>query len=187
MLAALALSLQMPKIVIPAVETRAELRLTVDHPSVAKDEDPGYHATIRNTGRRTLRLIEPQDGSESAMRNPSLTWRLPDLKHPEPIMRCGNTNEIEESAFFTLAPGESRAIGIGWAAETQLSSGSNRVSLIYDIAANRKDLGFSGVMYVGGTPPEIQAAQARVAALYSALTPIHLTSNVVRVTLKAAP
>ena len=184
MLAALLLSTQTPKVAVPAVGAKAELRLTVDRAVVGKDEDPGYHATIRNTGRTPLRLLEPQDGSEIGMRNPSVNWVLPDLRDPEIYARCGNANPIEAQDFFTLAPGQTREIGTGWSGMAQLSPGANRVRTTYDISPTRADRGFSGIVSIDGKPtPE----ETRVARLYAELTPVRLTSNVVRVTLKAAP
>lgn len=187
MLAALLLGTQAPKIVVPALGPRVELRLTVDRPTVSKDEDPGFHAVIRNNGREPLRLLEPQDGSESEIRNPAIGWKLPDLKNPEFLLRCGNTNPIEEGAFFTLAPGASREISTGWGGLAQLQPGANRVSFTYDISADRKDGGFSGMMWADGPPPELKAAGDRIAARYAALTPVKLASNVVRVVLRPTP
>lgn len=187
MLVALVLSMQTPKPAAPTPRVRAELRLSVDRASVRKDEDPGYHATIRNTGREALRLIEPQDGSEVGWRNPAVRWILPDLATPTPIARCGNTNPIEARAFFILAPGQSREIPLHWVGPTELRPGSNRVSLAYGIAPDRKDDGFSGIAPAGVPAPEAGSESARVRESYARLTPITLKSNVVRVTLRVDP
>lgn len=189
MLATLALGIQIPKTSSLSSRPQAELRIRVDRASVGRYEDPGFHVTIRNVGKTTLRLSDIQEASDLWEMNPKIDWITPDLRPPESLdtlPACGNYGPVNERFFFTLAPGQRREVDPGSYRRARLRPGVNWLSLDYRIEP-QEDLqnlfGFGGDK---AASPEEKAERDRITALYRRLTPIHLTSNVVRVTLKTA-
>lgn len=169
-------------------EPKVELRLSVDRSRITEDQEPRFHVVIRNVGRVPLRLLLPQDGSDLALRNPSVTWTS-SRSETRPKMRgCGVLDEMKEAEFFTLVPGERREIGFGRVGP-ELALGLNVLSLTYEVVGDRPDLApvFFPFMATPAEEREWTAHQAKIARLYAALTPIRATSNAVSLTVERSP
>lgn len=99
------------------------LRLVSDMDPVRLDRTRVVRTFLENTGGKPVTLVKPGDGSRDAWRTPVVgcsLLRADDRTSPhqtlpsKPGFRgCGNLDPVRKDAVFTLAPGESREIGVG--------------------------------------------------------------------------
>jgi carboxypeptidase family protein len=81
--------------------------------TLAKPWPPDWiEVTLQNTGRDTVTLVLPGDGSDCGRRTPLLEWNVRELGGPAldrmGIGVCGNINPLYANEVFKLAPGAQR-------------------------------------------------------------------------------
>jgi hypothetical protein len=107
-----------------------EISTSLDHLVEGKE----LKITIRNVGPQPLLLVQPGDGSDSALRTPIVTWSVRDASGPvvQKLTRDDNgINHLEPGDVFRLQPGESRTLS-EWIPPIVFSSrGTLRISLHY--------------------------------------------------------
>lgn len=158
----------------------ASLNLTIQNAVIQQGEQLILRATISNTSKKVIKLLETQDGSAHHWSNPQigLAW-MPDSREPMPTEtpkctspRCGNVNPITAEMFTDLAPGKTAPVSLGWLPIETPKAGRYRVALYYEVVP-------------GGKPRGLGALQeGELMEKYKALTPLKLRSNLVWVTIK---
>lgn len=92
-----------------------ELRISTEKLSLNVGELPHLKTSITNRGDRSVLLVQPGDGSESAMRTPIIGWSIVSLDEQNPFKpkgqaRCGNVNSLRTDEIFELRPGETKEL-----------------------------------------------------------------------------
>ena len=103
---------------------------------------PELTAYLTNTGTHSLTLVLPGDGSTSGWRTPTIEWILEDNGRVPGFPRCGNINTLQRGEVFTLAPGETRALGPWIHLPGLWAPGSTKVVMHY---SNVPDLEWRGI------------------------------------------
>jgi len=73
-----------------------------------------FEVSVRNSGRATITLVEPGDGSGNGRRTPITTWEveLVGSSYSAPKLGyCGNINPLTAGEVFELEPGQSHVFG----------------------------------------------------------------------------
>ncbi|MBV9925399.1 MAG: hypothetical protein JOZ96_10320 [Acidobacteria bacterium] len=96
------------------------LKLDARKTSLRVGEETDVRLVLKNEGRRSVRLVEPGDGSESGWRTPVVAWSIikddPAAPHPPEPFRgvrareCGNVGGLRWGEVFSLAPGETKEL-----------------------------------------------------------------------------
>ena len=80
------------------------------HPGKRRWPPDWIEATLLNTGRDTVTLTLPGDGSFAGRRTPLMDWNIHaaagERLEQVPFISCGNINPLYASQVFTLPPGE---------------------------------------------------------------------------------
>lgn len=136
-----------------AAPTSLDLHIAARETSLTLGEQPSIRATITNRGSAPVTLVLPGDGSESGWRTPLVGFSSINVgrggkpRHPTEVPlyhggRCGNINSLKSDEVFSLAPGESKALG-DWIGSPQLTEpGTYRVVFYY---ANDPGLKWQGI------------------------------------------
>lgn len=112
--------------------------LTAADTTIAPGESPSFRVSIANLTDRPLLLVRSLDGSASGMRYPRLTVDRTGPAAPQPLLRCGNTNNLREDDFVAVDPGDSfdplgpGAFGHHLLAQPLTEPGEYRYAMTYD-------------------------------------------------------
>jgi hypothetical protein len=151
------------------------LRLAISAPKTTVKENEGmdWSAEIINEGSQEVILVQPGDGSQSAMRTPIIQWN--DDQAPPKLQEreCGNINDLRPNEVFSLKPGQRAKVGPGWIGQPWLvGPGKHRVSMRY---ANLPNLRWTGFPFLGHDEPTM--AKVKLS------TPVNLVSNEIEITV----
>jgi hypothetical protein len=144
-------------------------------------------AVVYNDRPEPVTLVAPGDGCYECWRTPLarasisrvgevLPWkRRPDLFSPPFRRSCGNVNEIGHGDVFTLAPGESKQVGL-WIPIVLSEPGTYRVTVHY---VNHPEMRVP--------PGDLQPRDPSVLTRLAASLPCELHSNQLTINVTPAP
>lgn len=127
------------------VENSLTLNITCETSNliINKSEHLKIKANLINDGDKTVKIVMPGDGSQTAMRTPIIKWSVIKMQENQnQIMesnfslrkdaRCGNINGLKESDLIELKPGQTKLVE-EWIGFPQIPNelGKYRIQLLY--------------------------------------------------------
>jgi hypothetical protein len=83
------------------------VELTAEQTTIEAGQTPSFHVRLTNLTDRSILLVRSLDGSGSGMRYPILAASRVGPTDPEPLLRCGNTDNLRDHDFTAVEPGAS--------------------------------------------------------------------------------